>query len=415
MATIDLIFEGGGAKGMVFAGALEELFKNEDHTCGRLLGTSAGAITAVGLAAGYTPNEMQAVLAEKDDEGRPVFESFMGKPAPFDAEAVHRSAFRKLLAELDMPFVPEFAEKRIDDWIATHLAGNGIGRHLFSFVERGGWYSADAFVAWLERMLDTDSADGTPRRFGRLTLREFYEATGKELTLVAADTTDARLLLLNHRTAPDCPVVWAARMSMSVPLLWQEVEWQEEWGSYCCWNAAGSCLAADSITGHAIVDGGLLSNFPIALFLSDRPDVTAVVGPAGSKSVLWLLIDEAIPVPRRSPPREEQGMAIGRLHTVQRLHRLVNTVTAAHDNMAIAVFAQHVVRLPAGGYSTTQFDMSDEEREDLVEAGRQAMSDFLKRQPMPKAVFEEFIPDPFVASDMVRSLANAAASTILER
>jgi NTE family protein len=415
MATIDLIFEGGGAKGMVFAGALEELFKNGDHTCGRLLGTSAGAITAVGLAAGYTPNEMQAVLAEKDKKGKPVFESFMGKPAPFDEEAVRRSAFRKLLAELDMPFVPDFAERRIDDWIATHLAGSGIGRHLFSFIERGGWYSADAFVAWLERMLNTGSLNGEPRLFGRLTLREFYEATGKELTLVAADTTAARLLLLNHRTAPDCPVVWAARMSMSVPLLWQEVEWRRKWGSYYSWSAADNDLVASNIAGHAIVDGGLLSNFPIALFLSDRPDVTAVVGPARSKSVLGLLIDEAISVSRRSSPRQENGMGIGRLRTVQRLHRLVNTVTAAHDNMAIAVFAQHVVRLPAGGYSTTQFDMTDEEREDLVEAGRQAMAGFLVKQPIPKAVLQGIIADPFAASDAVRSLANAAAVTILER
>ena len=51
--------------------------------------------------------------------------------------------------------------------------------------------------------------------------------------------------------------------------------------------------------GHAIVDGGLLSNFPIALFLAERPDVAAVVGPAGDANVMGLLIDEALPVPGR--------------------------------------------------------------------------------------------------------------------
>ena len=41
----DLVFEGGGAKGFVLVGAYDEFVKR-GHTHGRLLGTSAGAITA---------------------------------------------------------------------------------------------------------------------------------------------------------------------------------------------------------------------------------------------------------------------------------------------------------------------------------------------------------------------------------
>lgn len=219
MTTIDLVFEGGGAKGMVFVGALQELFKDHTLQHGRVLGTSAGAITAVALAAGYTPDAMLAMLGEKDAAGKPVFASFLGEPAPFDEEAVRHSAIRRLLAELNIPFVPDFAEEKLDDWIARQLAENPKGRHLFSFVERGGWYSADPFVAWMERKLDEAPGEGAPRGFGKLTLQEFFDATHVEMTLVAADTTSARMLLLNHLTAPDCPVAWAARMSMSVPLL----------------------------------------------------------------------------------------------------------------------------------------------------------------------------------------------------
>jgi predicted acylesterase/phospholipase RssA len=413
MSTIDLVFEGGGAKGMVFVGALQELFRNGVRTPGRLLGTSAGAITAVVLAAGYTPDAMLEALAEKDAADKPVFESFLGEPAPFDAETVRRSAIRKLLAELNLPFVPDFAEERIDDFIARQLERNPVGRHLFSFIERGGWYAAESFVAWLERKLDAAPAGGA---LGKLTLREFHAATRKELTLVAADTTAARLLLLNHRTAPDCPVVWAARMSMSVPLLWQEVEWRREWGLYHAWDAEQGRLAGSDITDHVIVDGGLLSNFPIALFLADRPDVIAVMGPAGGQDVVGLLIDEAIPVPRRPQTRGvAAAIAAGGLSTVQRLHRLVNTTTSAHDNMAIAVFAKHVVRLPAGGYRTTQFNMTDAEREDLIAAGQEAMRAFLARQPRPRATRNAAHADPFAASAAARALANAAAATIMQR
>ena len=41
----DLVFEGGGAKGMVFVGALQ-VFESLGHTPGRLMGTSAGAINS---------------------------------------------------------------------------------------------------------------------------------------------------------------------------------------------------------------------------------------------------------------------------------------------------------------------------------------------------------------------------------
>jgi NTE family protein len=61
MAQFDLVFEGGGAKGSVFVGALE-VFYAAGHQHARLVGTSAGAITAAFLAAGYTPAEMLAAV-----------------------------------------------------------------------------------------------------------------------------------------------------------------------------------------------------------------------------------------------------------------------------------------------------------------------------------------------------------------
>ena len=80
MQAIDLVFEGGGAKGMVFVGALEELFGDGKYGFGRLLGTSAGAITAVSLAAGLTPEMMLASLAEKDAAGQIGLRGFPGFP-----------------------------------------------------------------------------------------------------------------------------------------------------------------------------------------------------------------------------------------------------------------------------------------------------------------------------------------------
>lgn len=417
MSTIDMVFEGGGAKGIVFTGALEVLLGGEHprHTHGRLLGTSAGAITAVSLAAGYTPAEMLAALAEKDPlTDRSRLAGFLGLPAPFDEKAIRGGAIRKLLADLNLPLVPDFTEARLDDWIAEQLATNEQTRHLFAFVERGGWFSADPFLTWVEERLDHGAFNGQPRRFSAMTLEQFHAATGADVTLIAADTDSRRMLWLNHRTAPNCPVKYAARMSMSVPLLWEEVKWQRSWGPYLAWNPKTRRLEEQDLTGHAIVDGGLVSNFPIALFLAARDDVTAVVGPPHAKNVLGFLIDETLPVTVPAAPAEvlAEKIEVGSLETVQRLSRLVNTATSAHDNMAIAAFAPHVVRLPAGGYGTTQFDMTDGQRNALVAAGRQAMQDFLRQQVVLEGTDQDAV---FAASDAARALANEAAATILGR
>jgi predicted acylesterase/phospholipase RssA len=200
-----------------------------------------------------------------------------------------------------------------------------------------------------------------------MTFAQFHDATGKDLSLVGADTTQGTMLVLNHRTAPNLPVVWGARMSMSVPLLWQEVVWQPEWGQY----------RGRDLRGHTIVDGGLLSNFPIELFVSRAAPVVNVMGEDTSENVLGMLIDEEMEVPGAdSAGKTPSEFGLGDLKTVQRLSNLANTTTSARDKYVIDEFEHLVVRLPAKGYGMTEFDMTDERRGLLVEAGRQAMKDY---------------------------------------
>jgi predicted acylesterase/phospholipase RssA len=368
----DLVFEGGGAKGMVFVGAYEE-FVRRGHTFGRLLGTSAGAITAALLAAGYTAEEMMNALGEQED-GKPVFAGFMGEPRPFTREEILGSAIREFLRNINIKLIPDFIEEGMDDGIAQMLAQGERFRHLFAFVERGGWYAADRFVLWLRTKLDTGSWKGGERRFSPMTLAKFFDETRVDLSLVASDTTDRRLLVLNHHTAPDCPLVWAVRMSMSIPLVWDEVIWDKTWGTY----------QGRDITGHTVVDGGLLSNFPLELFVSDEPQVTQLMGPKGDGAVMGWLIDESLPVPPAARARGfivDIDMKPDELRVVRRLRSLADTATTAHDKMVIDAFAHLVVRLPAQGYGTTEFDMSDERRNALVAAGGNAMAAYLDRAP----------------------------------
>ena len=101
----DLVFEGGGAKGMIFVGAMQE-FEARGHTPGRLLGTSAGAITAALLAAGYTAQEMLEALSEKEDN-QSVFVGFLATPTGFAEEEIRNSVTYNFLKSVDVPLVPQ--------------------------------------------------------------------------------------------------------------------------------------------------------------------------------------------------------------------------------------------------------------------------------------------------------------------
>jgi predicted acylesterase/phospholipase RssA len=399
----DLVFEGGGAKGMVFVGAMQA-FEDKDHTYGRLLGASAGAITAVLLAAGYTTQEMLIALDEQKD-GRPIFASFMGTPGPFDAATLHDGVIHALLRNLDVPLLPDFVEDKLDDGLMTLLAKQPRFSHLFSFVERGGWYSADPFITWMTNKLDTGTYHGASRNFSGMTLAEFYAATQADLSLVASDITGERLLVLNHRTAPACPLVWAVRMSMNIPLVWQEVIWQAGWGTYC----------GKDLTEHAIVDGGVLSNFPMELFVSSLPSVTSVMGPKTSDRVLGFLIDETMAVPNAPEKHGQVATAFdfGKLQPVQRILGLINTMSQAHDKMVIEAFERFVVRLPAKGYGTTEFDMSAERRVALVAAGQQTAQAYFVAQEA--ALLDPQLTFSGEATSAAIRIADRIASRLLEQ
>jgi NTE family protein len=59
----NLVFEGGGVKGIAYVGALQEL-ENQGilQHIKNVAGTSAGAITATLLALNYTPDEIRSIM-----------------------------------------------------------------------------------------------------------------------------------------------------------------------------------------------------------------------------------------------------------------------------------------------------------------------------------------------------------------
>jgi predicted acylesterase/phospholipase RssA len=164
-------------------------------------------------------------------------------------------------------------------------------------------------------------------------------------------------------------------MSMGCPFAWQEVIWKAEWGVY----------RGRELTGHRVVDGGLLSNFPIGLFVTSDENIDEIMGEGiDDENVIGLLIDETLEVPGAGVPPDKGLSAPGILNRVDlleamilRIHGLAETVLSAHDKFTISKYKHLVCRLPAKGIGTMEFDMSPQRQEAVMKAGEAAMADFL--------------------------------------
>jgi predicted acylesterase/phospholipase RssA len=365
----DLVFEGGGAKGMAFVGALKE-FERRGHTPRRLIGTSAGSITACLIAAGYNSQENLAAISEKLPDGKPRFASFMDTPTIYQDSVVRDQLGYWLRTELDNPAIPNLIEPVIDNMIEG-LVSRELVRHIVSLLLWGGWYAGDTLVSWLAEKLDASG-----RGLSSTTLDEFHQKTQRDLSVVASDLTGKEMLVLNHRTAPALPTVWAVRMSMSCPFAWQEVIWKPEWGTY----------RGRNLDGHHVVDGGLLSNFPIRLFVSSDENIDEIMGEGSqSENVIGLLIDETLEVPGAGelPSQSEAPGFLDRVDLLEamvlRIHGLAETVLSAHDKTMLARYEHMVCHLPAQGIGTMEFDMAPQRMQAVMSAGEAAMVAFFEK------------------------------------
>lgn len=356
----DLVFEGGGAKGIIFVGALTALLE-QGHSYRRLIGTSAGAITATLCAAGYSPDEMLACINERTAGGRPVFSTFMDKPTAedFSDSDINGSLTMRAFNAVNLLGFQRYAIRG--------LLHNGLYTRLFSFVERGGFYSGRTFLAWMQEHL---AAKGYDRE---ITLEALFNETQNDLSLVATNVGLREMLVLNHRTAPNLPVARAVRMSMSIPFVWEEVIWDAAW-QYKPFEGTNK-----NIADTRIVDGGVLSNFPMELIAEHSALVQQTMGDLTPEFVdaalnLGLLIDEDLPVADQPETGQGELPILTELPTLKRVHNLAETMMSARNNSVIDEYQTEICRLPAKGYGTLEFGMEGNRLDDFIKAGYDTMT-----------------------------------------
>ncbi|HKG63091.1 MAG TPA: patatin-like phospholipase family protein [Solirubrobacteraceae bacterium] len=306
----DLVFEGGGVKGIGLAGAYSALCERGVGPK-RVAGTSAGAITAALVAAGYSAEELDEIL-------------------------------------LEVPFA-RFKDTAWEDRIPI------VGHPLSVLLQRG-IYEGGFFREWMRGLL---AAKGV-RTFGQLADPEATELKERyRLKVIVSDVTHRRLLVLPDDAASlgiepdDLEVAYAVRMSMSIPIFFEPV------------------MHRNPRTGvdHLIVDGGMLSNFPVWLFDADKGE------PPRWPTFGMLLVegDPKVPVAHRVEGRQSGSI-------IDYIKALASTMMEAHDRLYLekATFVR-TIPIPTLGVSTTEFDITPARVRAIYESGRRAAFDFLDR------------------------------------
>lgn len=165
----NLVFEGGGVKGIAYVGAMEVLGRRHVlKNITRVGGTSAGAINATLFALGYTNPQTKKLLKDLD------FNNFLD-----------------------------------EDW--------GLVRDTRRLINRFGWYKGDFFHAWI--------GERVAKKLGKLdaTFADLKRAGRPDLYVYGTNLSTTFGEVFSAERTPDESIADAVRISMSIPLFFATV------------------------------------------------------------------------------------------------------------------------------------------------------------------------------------------------
>ena len=348
----DGVFEGGGAKGIAFVGALA-FMERQGMRFKRVAGTSAGAITAALIAAGYRAGDIERIVFTTN------FLQFLDPPSAshFSDEEIRRSIFYKL-----MPLIPALALLPASAKIALlrrTVFSDPTHNLFFNLMERGGLFAGERFRAWINekiraRLLTLSPGATLPPS---PTFAQLYSITGISLSVIASDIGRRRMLIFNERLTPTVPVADGVRMSMSIPFVYSTVRFN----------------------GCPVVDGGVLSNYPMFIFARANNPYLANTPADLSRPKIGFLLDEE-GAPPAGPP---QPCPPGRVDPVEELKALADTMMTAFDRRATGNYTRDTVRINVQGFSTLQFHMTEPQKRALADRGWQATARHFMSRGIP--------------------------------
>jgi NTE family protein len=296
-------------KGLAFAGAIAGAAEAGYTEWGKLAGTSAGAITAMALAVGY------------------------------DAEGL-----KKIFDEVDL--------KKIADY--------GIGgeaRIPFNLAELHGATHGVELHNWIKELL-ANAPHKEIETFGDL------EKIGgpEKLQVIGTDLAHTRMVVFpqdvkyyvdddgNPLKPEEFPIADAVRISAGFPYFFPPMKLR------------------DGVTKKegVLVDGGVVSAYPIFIFDSKEPEHPTWGFRLYSGK------------PPESPPLNEID---GPLWFVDMGEAILDTSMNAFDGFDEKLFGPRTIAIPTGDIETLDFELSPKQKQELLDFGHAAAKEFFAKKP----------------------------------
>ncbi len=278
----NLVFEGGGVKGLAYIGALEELELNGVlNNIENVAGTSAGAITATLLALGYTSAEIRMIMYDVN------FNDFVDK-----------------------------SKYKI--------------KNLYDIITKFGISKGNIFKNWINTLiykkLNTHYATFT-------TLNNYKQNTKymlfRNLKIVGTNLSKKRVEIFSFQTTPDMLIADAVRISMSIPLFFQSVKYNN----------------------NIYVDGSLFWNYPLTIY--DKNNVINL-------DTLGLRIDST----------STNSVILKKISILNYLHMLVDIILNQQNSKHIhSADWGRTISIPDENISAINFNISEFNKNKLIKSG----------------------------------------------
>jgi len=320
----NLVFEGGGVKGIAYVGALEVL--ESEGILGqidRVGGTSAGAINAVLLAAGFSLPKTKKVLSELD-----------------------------------------FNDFKDDSW--------GVLRDLKRLEKEFGWYKGDFFKHWIGDQL---KSQGLSRN---ITFLGLSQATDKDLYVYATNLSTHFGEVYSPEHTPRMRVVDAVRRSMSIPLFFTAI--RDDRDDVFVDGGVLNNYPVKLFDRLKYIHDPKLARRPP--YYEEENEKLGVTGDherayVYNKETLGFRLDSEKEIGIFRDGDQPQSNKIENLmdYTLE----LVKTLIDAQDNTHLHSDDWHrTVYIDSKGVGTTEFDLSDKKKKTLAKSGKDSMEEYLK-------------------------------------
>lgn len=313
----NLVFEGGGVKGIAYVGALQELEKRGVLTdIVRVGGTSAGAITAILVGLNYSLDETDKILRGLD------FNKFMD-----------------------------------DSW--------GVVRDTDRLVDEFGWYKGDYFRDWIAGII-RDKTGNSEATFNDIAGQKAAKGF-RDIYFVGTNLSTKFSEVFSAEHTPRMVVADAVRISMSIPLFF---------------------AAKRSFRGDVYVDGGVLDNYPVKLFdrekYVEKNSTTPVyyqhhndgLAAAGidvssyvfNQETLGFRLDSAKEIAVFRDHAEPDHEKVSDFFDYAKA--FIGTVMDSQDSLHLhSDDWQRTIYVDSLGVKTTDFNLSDQTKQNLVNSG----------------------------------------------